>query len=503
MENYATAREKERSNAEIMGKKRQEKVLREFKEVLNDLIFLLRSASDTQTVYMYWVNRSRKQFVMETKSTVLDNVMFKDRISFANHFLNQYKDLAEPLTVEVGKDVPAKALNHYYNDVTVKYLTLLPFVNNGQTVAVTVLESGNRIFTESKSDVVYSYINSLRNVLNTYLEISDLYEQQEEWIDYEERIAALEVRCHRADLVKKLLNAIQSFLHDGGVSFITQGMESWCNVINADDAKYTPPIGMKMEERSLAYEAAEQGKAEFAIHFNNNPKRLSPRELHSEGATLAIPLVMKDRRQGVVLVYDKNPLIFKESTKHKLINLVRVAGLQILSNDPNLNVDEAIFSNKYNAFLPDLWERMIDSELIRLKKGESKYHSWFGLVTLSNLPELRTQLRMEQLDQMQRDLIAAFNPSQFGYSGILGYNSDYVYSFFIQSKDVEAVQNWTQSLKKKLTSSFELKSGIHIDTGIKIGFAKLDDSYDECYQVLKNAKSALSQALKSNKNEAI
>jgi hypothetical protein len=145
---------------------------------------------------------------------------------------------------------------------------------------------------------------------------------------------------------------------------------------------------------------------------------------------------------------------------------------------------------------------MVNSELNRLSHRENKYHSWFGLITLSNLPELRTKLRMEQLDQMQKDLIAAFNPSQFGYPGILGYQADYVYSFFIQSKDKEAVQKWTKSLKKKLSSSFELKNGIHIETGIKIGFTKLDEDYDDCYQVLKNAKSALSQALKS-KNEAL
>jgi hypothetical protein len=330
------------------------------------------------------------------------------------------------------------------------------------------------------------------------LEISDLYEQQDEWIDYEESITNLEVRCHRAEMIKQLLNTIQSFLHEGGVSFITQGMGSWCNVMNADDARHSPPIGLEMEERSLVYEAVENGEAEFAIHFNNNPKRLSPRELRSEGASMAIPLMMKDRRQGVVLVHDQNPLIFKESTKHKLINLVRIAGLQMLSNNPKINVDELVFANQYNAFLPDLWEQMVNAELIRLNNENNKFHSWFGLVTLSKLPELRTKLRMEELDQMQRDLIEAFNPSAFGYSGILGYHSDYVYSFFIQSKDKEAVQNWTQSLKKKFSGAFELKNGIHIETGIKVGFAKLDEGYSDCYQVLSNAKSALSQALKSN-----
>lgn len=503
MENYARIKKEKQSNAEIMGQKRQEKALREFKQVLNDLIFLLRSASEMETVYMYWINRSREQFVMETKSTVLDNVMFKDRIGFEHHFLNEYKDLKEPTAVEIGKDILSSALNHYYNDVPVRYVTLLPFVNNGETVALTVLESKDHNFTEDKSDVIYSYISALRNVLNTYLEISDLYEQQNEWIDYEECVSQLQIRGHRAEMIKRLLNLIQSFLHDGGVSFITQGMGSWCNVLNADEANYAPPIGMKMEERSMAYEALEQGETEFAIHFNNNPKRLSPRELHSEGATLAIPLMLKERRQGVVLVYDKNPLIFKESTKHKLINLVRLAGLQMLSNNPNIDVDGLAFANEYHAFLPDLWENTVDAELKRLSREDNHFYSWFGLVTLSNLPELRTKLRMEQLDQMQRDLVSAFNPSQFGHSGILGYHSDYVYSFFIQSKEQGAVQNWTKSLKKKFADTFELKNGIHIETGIKAGFVKLEGEYNDCYQVLTNAKSALSQALKSNKNEAI
>lgn len=503
MGNYGTVKEKDESDIEIMGQKRQEKALREFKQVLNDLIFLLRSASEMETVYMYWINRSREQFVMETKSTALSNVMFKDRIRFDNHFLNDYKDLEEPKAVEIGEDISASALNHYYNDVPVRYITLLPFVNNGETVAITVLESKDHIFTEEKSDVIYSYINALRNVLNTYLEISDLYEQQEEWTDYEESISQLQVRGHRSELVKRLLNLVQSFLHDGGVSFITKGMGNWCNVMNADSARYAPPIGMKMEERSMAYEALEQGSSEFAIHFNNNPKRLSPRELHSEGATLAIPLMMKDRRQGVFLVYDKNPLIFKESTKHKLINLVRIAGLQMISNNPKIDVDDSIFSNEYEAFLPDLWEEMVNAELKRLSNNSNKFHSWFGLVTLSNLPELRTKLRMEELNQMQKDFIEAFNPNNFGYSGILGYHSDYVYSFFIQSKDEGAVQNWSKSLKKKFNSSFELKNGVQIETGIKVGFAKLDEGYSDSYQVLSNAKTALSQALKSNKNEAI
>jgi transposase len=110
---------------------------------------------------------------------------------------------------------------------------------------------------------------------------------------------------------------------------------------------------------------------------------------------------------------------------------------------------------------------------------------------------------MEQLDQLQHDIISAFNPNRFGIPGILGYHSDYVYSFFIQNKDTNTVQTWTRSIKKKLSDAFELTNGMHVKTGIKVGFVNVDSEYKDSYQVLSNAKSALSQALKSDKNEAI
>lgn len=477
--------------------------MREFKYVLKDLLFLLRSASGMQTVYMYWINRARKQFVLETKSTELENVMFKDRLQFENHFLDNYKDITEATAVEIGNGLEASSLKHYYNEVPVRYVTMLPFVNNDETVAITVLESKDHVFSEEQGDVIYAYIDALRNVLNTYLEISDLYEQQNEWIDYDKCLDKLNVRSHRAELIKRLLNIMQGFLSDGGASFVAQGMGIWCNVMNSDEARYAPPIGMTMEKRSLASDAVENGETEFAMHFNNSPKRLSPRELHTEGATLAVPLLMNDRRQGVVLAYDKNPLIFKESTKHKLMNLVRMAGLQIMANDPKIDIDRPVFTNPCNAFLPDIWEKTVDAELENLRGGKSQAHSWFGLITLSNLPKLRTKMRIDQLDQMQRDLISAFNPSQYGYTGILGYHSDYIYSFFIQNKDPEAYQKWMAALRKRFTNSFELSNGMHITTDIRVGVTPLSADFDDSYEVLSRAKSELSDAMKNNTNEVL
>lgn len=502
MDTYAKAQKKDRSNAEIMGHKRQEKALREFKQVLEDLLFLLRSASDMETVYMYWINRSREQFVLETKSTSLSNVMFEDRIGFEDHFLNEFKDVTEPVTIEVGKGIGREALGHYYDAVPVSYLTILPFINNGETVAITVLESTEQLFTDEQSEVVYSYINALRNVLNTYLEISDLHHKQEEWIDYEEGLEVLDTRAHSTALIMKMLNGMQQFLHDGGASFLARAGGVWCNVLNSEDARHAPPVGLPVEERSLAYEALQKGQPEFSIHFNNNPKRLSPRELHTEGATLAIPVLMNDRRQGVVLVYDDNPLVFKESTKHKLINFVRIASLKIMANDPSLDLESGIWTNGFGALLPDLVEQTVETELSRKKRGLTPYYSWLGLITLSELPSIRTKLRLDELKQMQKDLVAAFNPTRYGISGEIGFHADYVYSFVIQSRERQSVEKWTKALKKKFNEPFQLTNGKEITSGIKVGFTLLNEDVEDSYQAMSNAKKALSQAMSSEKEHS-
>ncbi|MDR8390546.1 GAF domain-containing protein [Aliifodinibius sp. S!AR15-10] len=496
MESYAEVRQEDRSNAEIMGKKRQDKSLREFKQVLKDLVYLLRKSSEVETCYLYWVNRSREQFVMETKSTELSNVMFQDRVSFYDHFLNQYRDISEPVSLKLNEQIDPEELLHYYNQVPIKHITLLPFINNGQTVAITVLESSEYVLDEEKSEVIHSYSDALRNVLNTYLEISDLYENQEEWVDYQESLEKINVRSHRAELIYRMINEMQKYLQSGGVSFITQGMQNWSNVLNSVGAQGAPPIGMPVKERTLAYEALHKGKPEFAIHFNNNPKRISPREQNTDGATMAIPLKFHDRRQGLVLLYDKNPLLFKESTKHKFVNFVRLTELTIMANEPNLDHSEPFLNNEFDAIIPDLWERLVDTELQTLGQNGSPYNTWFGLVTMANLPALRTQLRMEDLDHMQKDLVNLFNPNKYGKSGFIGSHSDYVYSFVIQDREENAVDQWIQLLNQRLMRPVELTNGVQIETSIKVGFTQLNAQQEDNYEVLRQAKAALSETMK-------
>src|SRR5690625_1746529 len=100
-------------NKDIGELNRQQKALHEFKEVLQHLLHLFRKASESKTACLYWINHARGQFVMETKTTVLSDIVFQDRVTFEDHFLNSYKAIDQPITLRVGEDISPEALTHF------------------------------------------------------------------------------------------------------------------------------------------------------------------------------------------------------------------------------------------------------------------------------------------------------------------------------------------------------------------------------------------------------
>lgn len=498
MNSYAQPKSGDASTAELMGQKRQDKALREFKEVLEDLVLMLRKSTGVETICLYWINRARRQFVMETNVTSLSQVVFQDRVGFDDHFLNEYKDLRQPLGLKIGSDISARVIAHYYDDdLPVEHLTLLPFTNNEETVAITVLESKNEIHSEEQTEVIRAYINALGNVLNTYLEISDLYESQGEWITYEESLAFLNKPGHSVGLISAMLETMQNLVEEGSVSFIASSMGTWVNTLNSSSARHMLQLGLPMEKRTVAWDALKNGEAEFAIHFNKNPKRLSPRELYSGGATLAIPMMMNDHRKGLVLVYEQNPLVFKESTKHKLSNIVRLTSLKI-ENRLTRKDDGRLLTNEYDAFIPDLWEAAIDGEIDRLINGNAEYTTWVGLITPKNISEIRTKFRLEELKMMQKDLVKTFNPGRFGIPGFVGFHADYLYLVVLQSKDANAVDHWKEELIDEFSSPVELTNGKEIFTGLNITTVALSEQSEDSYQVISELRRRLSESAKSS-----
>ena len=140
-----------------MSLDRQEKALREFKQIIADLVHLLRASTRSQLAYMCWVNQSRQQFVWETHSTRLSNVMFKDRVNFHHHFLDDYKELDELIKLRIGEDISKAKLGHYFSVVHAKSMLIIPFINKGETVGLTILESDQDLDEEALLDAIYSY----------------------------------------------------------------------------------------------------------------------------------------------------------------------------------------------------------------------------------------------------------------------------------------------------------------------------------------------------------
>ncbi|MEX0724153.1 MAG: GAF domain-containing protein [Gracilimonas sp.] len=477
-----------------MSLDRQEKALREFKQIIEDLVHLLRTSTKVQLSYMCWVNRSRQQFVWETNSTGLPNVMFQDRVAFENHFLDEFKDAEEIVQLVVGEDVSKAKLMHYFDFVQAKNILVIPFINKGETVALTVLESEQEIDQELIQDRILSYNNALVNVLDTYLEVVDLHENQQEWEDYEQSVNKLDYRQHRVEILGTMLEEMQKNLPNGGAVLLAPGMESWNVILRSQDSKNAPNLGLQLEEKSVAYEALEKGEPIFTMHFNNNPRRITSAEKRTEGATYAIPIMIHDRRQGVVVCYDNDPLTFKESTKHKLANLVRVAALSIQTSVKKSGMVEELLTQNFGAFMPELWEAALNNELAKLRKGTGTT-TWLGLITPDDVSALRTKYRLEDLQSIQADFVTALNPSRYGIPGYIGYNSDYVYACLIQAEDEEAVAFWMGKMKSKLESGLDLSIGGTMRIGFQLGYTKVTAESPNAYQVKEKAKKALSKVM--------
>ncbi len=485
-----------------MALNRQDKALREFKQIMEDLVHLLRTSTKVQLTYMCWVNHARQQFVWETNSTTLPNVMFQDRVNFDHHFLDQYKEIDEITILQVGEDVPKGKLIHYFDFVSAKNLLLLPFINKGETVAITVLESDFDIEVERIKDQLLSYNNALVNVLDTYLEVVDLHEQQKEWETYESSLNKFNPRLHKVDILKIMLNEMQAYVPNGNVSLLCHGMDTWNVVLNSEKGMNSSKVGLKMEDKSVAADALEKGEPVFSMHFNNNPKRVSSGEGRTEGASFAIPIIIHDRRQAVVVVSDDDPLSFKESAKHKLTNLVRVASLNIQAALSKSSMATDLLTHSFDAYMPELWEVALETELKKLDSNP-RIKTWFGLISPEDISSLRTKFRLEELQKIQADFVRFLNPSVYGLSGYVGFNSDYVYSVIIQSEKEDAIDEWIDKFKTRLAHGLKLSNGHTVDVSFKIGLTQLGSDCANSYQLLTKAKKAHAQAINNSESEAV
>lgn len=492
-----------------MSQTKEELASRNYKDSIKDLLRLFRVASRGETIAHYWVNRTRGQFVLEYGESALRNVRFRDRIPFSEHFLDEYRDLQVPVVLKVDKDLSRDALSHYYDEMMISDVLIVPVRNQEQTIALVVLDSEAALFIDRLQPSIDSFTRANVNVLQTFLHFTDLLRTEPEWSIYEEQLEKAQPGGLPIQQIQLAMEQIQGLLHQGGVGFVTRGCEDWVLVMATSRSIGGPLIGTRVADGSLASQALQSGSPVYAVHFNQAPFRLSPNEDAPEGATLAVPILMDGHRQGVIIAYDRNPLMFKESTKHKIINWVRLANLSIQARlEPPFSMDRPLFSESNLAYSTEIWERCIKAALESKQEREEAQgtsearekaqprQTIFGMVTLANVPDLRARLRVDELLSVQRAIVKLLHPGSMQLPGFIGFQADYVYAFVMQQRDAQTFKQWHDQVRNLFSGTITVLGGQKVQLQLKIAHTTLRPDEKNWIQVVDRTKKALSQSVK-------
>jgi hypothetical protein len=228
--------------------------------------------------------------------------------------------------------------------------------------------------------------------------------------------------------LERLVDQASSLIPTGAVSLLVRANSTWQVVLNHPGSSHVPPIGLAVEEQSLVFQALKTGQPEFATHLGGSPKRVNSAEPLMKGASLAIPMLLHDRRQAVLLVSDENLLFFRESNRHKLTNLVRVAALKLVAGTTKHVAGADFLSAETGSLHADVF----DAALRREASGTPPV---VAMVTVKQVPTLRSRLRMDELKEVQQLIGDLLAPNRHGFSGLVGVHSDFVFTVMLHGDD--------------------------------------------------------------------
>lgn len=492
---------KNNADADPIAEKREEKALRNFKKVLNEILFMLMRSTRSETASLQWVNNQRQQFVLENYCSSLTNTTFQDRVDFKDSFLYPYRDISEMVSLEVGVDVQPEELTHYYKSIPVKYLYLIPFINNGETVGLTVLESNQPDLSTIEIESIRSYITALSNLLYTFIELSELSKDEAQWYQYDEMLEQVNSKNDHTQLIDNILSQLESFLNRGGVTFLSRTAGGWRVLLNSAFSRNAPRVGTILQENSMANEVLKTGVSQFSIHFNNSPHRISRHEPICSGATLAIPMVMQDRRQGVFIIYDENPLLFKESVKHKLTNLIRILGLKMVASKESYRVDADFLSHESGALSMPIIERIIDREIARSVSFPNMF-TWVVMYTFDEINTIRTRYGVGVLKTLQKQIIRRTTIDHKDFSNVTGFHADYIYLGIVQSTSDHGLDLWMDNVQNESTKGYQCEKDT-IDLAFIFGTVRVDRRFENVDLLLGQLKKEFSVATKNAKQRTL
>lgn len=479
---------------------REKENLQNFKKVIRDMMLLLRNSLQAETVSLHWINHRRDIVVLENYTTNLKNVVYQDRVRRNEHFLGNFDTIKSITRLQRDVHFDGKQLDHYTSTVPVSYVYLIPLVYNADTLAITSVETGAKSeLNMSDEESITAYQKALGRLLHNYQELNDLSHQQSEWTEYDDDVDRFSRLDQLFELASELTEQLQKHAgSNGGVMLLARGLKSWNSVLYSAASKFPPPVGLTVQEGTISDQALKSGEPVYYTHANANPKRISYQEPLCKGATLAVPVMHRQRRQLLALVYSEDFLVFTEAVTHKITNFCRVAGLKLETLLPHLGIEEDVFANKISCYTSDLYKGALNV----IRKHQNNYDvpmkTWVGMFAISNISTLRTRYRPDDLVQLQKMVLSAARPQKFGYSGIISEYSDYVYSFILQSTDESAFDSWIQAVRKEFQHPVSFADDQKIEILLRTGLTELTRGMDP-ESAIQNSRKAMNEAVKQQK----
>ncbi len=460
--------------------KHDDAALRHYKSVVKEVLSLFRKATGATTISLHWVNRARKQFVLESAVSEIDHARFADRVPMGESYLNGFDLLTRPVTLEIGKEVVATALTHYLDGCPVTHITIQPLEYHREVVALAVVETTSKsVLTDAKAEFA-SFTTAMGHLLYTFLELSERTNDEQQWTDYEAMLHKAIGRGDEIAVLERLVDQAASLIPNGAVSLLVRANATWQVVLNHSGSPDALPTGLPVEEQSLVFQALKTGLPEFATHLAGSPKRVNSAEPILKGASLAVPMLLHDRRQAVLLVSDENLLFFRESNRHKLTNLVRLAGLRLVAGTSKHLAGADFLSAETGSLHADMFDAALRCEVRRTPP-------LVAMVTVKQVPILRSRLRMEELKAIQQLIGDLLAPNRHGLSGLVGVHSDFVFTVMLDGD--ASVQDTYPAMVAELWKTFGTQP-------LDFIMAFSDRSQTDPYTIKRGLRLALDKLLK-------
>ena len=481
---------------------------KEFANGLGRILTLTRVSLGAESAAFYWINREKEQFVLASESHLSSGLSCVVRSSFKDHYLQEFKELDQPVILSDPQDLATFRSTSYFSSGGLsipqfKQLILFPIIRKRETVALVLfaIQRLDPVSTEHTTLVLEAFQELFEFYFSLSGSFNRLRAQQEEWLEYDQQLQALaELSTSKKSASRVLSDTIDllySFLQDdnfeilsdaASLVFAVQSLSVWTVVLEKGNTSLLTDqktaIGMRIEKHTLAMKALESGSAEFLVHANPSPYRISSFEIPAIGASLSIPLLLDGHRVGVFVFTHPNPRFFSEAITHKLKNTIQF--LSLVFQKSAHEKAEAPFQDRSGVLTSDLWHLSLQQILAQANQVKrvldpvknpaqnrpipSGSEQRLVFLTPAQLPSLRTRYRLEELKQFQDMVAKPLAPGQSGLDGWVGRYSEYVFVVFVVGK----FPIWTDRLLSVIQNGFILSGNQSIPIHLHYHSIRLD-----------------------------